>query len=110
MLREEGLEGPVLYGRYNLKLLETPRQVQNALAYVLLNVRKHWGETGRVLPPAQIDPCSSGQWFDGWKRGSERPAPTREPAEVAPARFWLLTQGWRRYPLVALSEVPGGRR
>ena len=104
-----GRKGPVLYGRYNLKLLETPRQVRNALAYVLLNVRKHWGETGRGLPAAQIDPCSSGRWFDGWKRGSERPAPTREPPEVAPARFWLLSQGWRRYPLVALSEVPGGR-
>ena len=105
-----GRRGPVLYGRYNLKLLETPRRVRNALAYVLLKVRKHWRETGRALPPAQIDPCSSGRWFDGWKRGSERPAPPREPPEVAPARFWLLTQGWRRYPLVALSEVPGGHR
>ena len=104
-----GRNGPVLYGRYNLILLETPRQVRNALAYVLLNVRKHGREAGRGLPPAQIDPCSSGPWFDGWKRGSKRPAPTREPPEVAPARFWLLTQGWRRYPLVSLSEVPGGR-
>ena len=105
-----GRRGPVLYGRYNLKLLETPRQVRNALAYVLLNVRKHWHKTGGGVPPARIDPCSSGRWFDGWRLGEPRPAPSREPPEVASARFWLLTQGWRRYSLVALSEVPGGRR
>jgi hypothetical protein len=35
---------PVLYGRYHhLRVLRTPREVRNALAYVLLNVRKHHG-------------------------------------------------------------------
>lgn len=105
-----GRKGPVLYGRYDLKPLETPREVRNALAYVLLNVRKQAREAGRRLPPGQVDPCSSGRWFDGWKRGTPMPAPTREPPEVAPARFGSLTRGWRRYGLVSLSEVPGGRR
>ena len=35
-------KGPVLLGRYHLRLLRTPPEVRNALAYVLLNVRKHW--------------------------------------------------------------------
>jgi hypothetical protein len=36
------LAGPVLHGRYHLRVLRTPREVRNALAYVLLNARKHW--------------------------------------------------------------------
>ncbi|MCE2392790.1 MAG: transposase [Proteobacteria bacterium] len=40
--------GPVLDGRYHLRVLSTPRQVRNALAYVLLNARKHgWGRGRR---------------------------------------------------------------
>ena len=95
-------------GRYNLKLLKTPSQVRNALAYVLLNARKHWRERHRTgpTPVGALDPCSSGRWFDGWK-GALRGEPSREPPEVAPARFWLLRTGWRRHGLVALSKVPG---
>ena len=33
--------GPVLADRYHHTVLETPRQVRNALAYVLLNARRH---------------------------------------------------------------------
>jgi putative transposase len=36
-----GLSGPVLHGRYHIRLLWTPREVRNTLAYVLLNARKH---------------------------------------------------------------------
>ena len=87
--------------------LETPKQVRNALAYVLLNARKYLRERTRVLPRGTVDPCSSGRWFDGWRKGQPRPEASREPPEVAPARFWLLTTGWRKHGLVALSEVPG---
>ena len=102
--RAFGRRGPVLYGRYNLKLLKTPRQVRNALAYVLLNARKHWRERHRSgpLPEGAVDPCSSGGWFDGWKSALQG-EPSREPPEIAPARFWLLRTGWRRHGLVALS-------
>src|SRR5262245_15691904 len=34
--------GPVLADRYHRRVLHTPREVRNALAYVLLNARKHW--------------------------------------------------------------------
>lgn len=96
--------GPVLYGRYHLRLLRTPREVRSALAYVLLNVRKHWRQRNGDAPPAGIDEASSGAWFDGW-RGS--PAPSREPPPVSAPNTWLLSKGWRRHGLVGPTEVPG---
>jgi putative transposase len=36
--------GPVLADRYHVRMLRTPREVRNAIAYVLLNARKHCGE------------------------------------------------------------------
>ncbi|HEY3358468.1 MAG TPA: transposase, partial [Polyangia bacterium] len=54
--------GPVWGDRYHRRDLTTPREVRNALVYVLCNARKH----GR--PVADLDPCSSARWFDGWRR------------------------------------------
>jgi REP element-mobilizing transposase RayT len=98
--------GPVLHGRYHIRMLRTPREVRNALAYVLLNARKHWKQAHGLAPPVRIDAASSGRWFDGWKRGSPG-SPPREVREVAPPRTWLLCAGWRRHGLIALGEVPG---
>ncbi len=38
--------GPVLEGRFHHHVLRGPREVRNALAYVLLNVRKHRVQSG----------------------------------------------------------------
>ena len=84
-------------------VLKTPRQVRNALAYVLNNARRHGVPLGQLL-----DLFTSGAWFDGWRdrftvsnlEGVARP--------VASARTWLLGVGWRRHGLVRLKEVPGG--
>jgi len=104
------LEGPVLHGRYHLRILRTPREVRNALAYVLLNARKHWRERHGSAPPEQLDAASSGRWFDGWRRlpGTREP-PSGAPSfrEVAAARTWLLSKGWKRHGLVDPAEVPG---
>jgi hypothetical protein len=100
----------VLHGRYHLRILRTPREVRAALAYVLLNSRKHWWERHATSPPEGLDAASSGRWFDGWRRLplSREPAPgASESAEVARPRTWLLSQGWRRYGLVDPTEVPG---
>src|SRR5687768_327235 len=73
-----GRKGPVLFGRYHLRVLRTPREVRHALAYVLLNARKHWRQRTGSNPPVVLDIASSGAWFDGWKRppgGSSIPAP-----------------------------------
>ena len=102
-----GRAGSVLYGRYHLHVLRTPREVRNALAYVLLNARKHWTQRRGAAPPVRLDEASSGRWFDGWKR--RLPAPgVREPPEVAAAHTWLLTRGWRRHGRIDPVEVPGG--
>lgn len=99
--------GAVLADRYHLHVLRTPREVRNALAYVLLNARKH---AKRVLGHRRVDPASSGRWFDGWKTPPEG---TREPSDphdapVVRPRSWLLATGWRRHGLIDPSELPGG--
>jgi len=102
--------GPVLADRYHLRVLRTPREVRNALAYVLLNARKHWRERHGALPPVRVDAASSGRWFDGWRQvpcSREPPPEPPGPPEVAPPHTWLLSLGWRRHGLVDPAEVPG---
>ncbi len=101
-----GRSGPVLFGRYHLRILRTPREVRNALAYVLLNARKHWRQRNGIAPPVVLDIASSGAWFDGWKRSLPMAEP-KGPRPVARPRYWLLREGWRRRGLVDPAEVPG---
>jgi hypothetical protein len=97
--------GSVLADRYHLHVLRTPSEVRCALAYVLMNARRHLAKLGRRLPRvAEIDPASSARWFAGWKT---RLAPPAEIAPVAPPRTWLLNTGWRRHGLLDPSEIPG---
>jgi REP element-mobilizing transposase RayT len=97
--------GPVLADRYHRHVLRAPREVRNALAYVLLNTRRHLVKLGRPLPPrAAIDPASSGRWFDGWRSPEAR---AHDSPAVAAPRTWLLRLGWRRHGLVSPLEVPG---
>jgi REP element-mobilizing transposase RayT len=100
-------KGPVLADRYHARVLRGPREVRNAIAYVLLNARRHAAKAGKRLSrAAKADPASSGPWFDGWKRPVEagnRPPPVSRP------RFWLLSVGWRQRGggRIDPSEVPG---
>ena len=95
-----------------LRILRTPREVRNALAYVLLNARKHWAQRFGQAPPVRLDEASSGRWFDGWRREARCGAPPApdDAIEVAPARTWLLSRGWRRHGLVDPAEVPAAAR
>ena len=63
---------------------------------------------GRLLPPAAVDPASSGRFFSGWNRRFQPPS-SHHPPPVAPPHTWLLRVGWRRHGLLDPSEVPGGR-
>ena len=103
--------GPVLGDRYHLRVLRTPREVRNALAYVLPNARRHAAKAGRALGRVRaIDPASSGRWFDGWKRIPRIASPAHPPPEtpaVSTPHSWLLTRGWRRRGLLDPDEVPG---
>ncbi len=106
-----GRRGRVLADRYHLRVLRTPSQVRNVLAYVLLNARRHAAKGGKRLSRVvRLDPASSGRWFEGWRW---RPAadgpgpPLSRGAPVALPRYWLLTEGWRRRGLLDPHEVPG---
>jgi hypothetical protein len=90
--------GHVWSDRFHSRMLRTPREVRNALVYVLNNFRKH------VRSARGFDPCSSARWFDGWR--GVRPMTTEKPM-VAAARTWLAHAGWRlRLPLIGLAESP----
>jgi REP element-mobilizing transposase RayT len=123
-----GQKGRFWADRYHARALTSPREVRNAIVYVLANFRKH---SRRALPRG-IDPFSSGASFDGFlgwhpappgdaSRASSSPpwvgrAPPPFPRTpetagdcdwvVRPARAWLTRVGWRRHGLVGLSEAP----
>jgi REP element-mobilizing transposase RayT len=104
--------GRVLADRYHVRTLRTPKEVRNALRYVLLNARRHTAKTRAALTRAvRLDPASSGRWFDGWKRktvGTGDMASTDPPRpSVARGRTWLLRVGWRRHGLLDPADVPG---
>jgi hypothetical protein len=56
--RVTGRRGPVLEGRYHGRVLGTPREVRRALAYVLLNARRHLLKSRRPSPPPKPSPDS----------------------------------------------------
>jgi REP element-mobilizing transposase RayT len=106
--RTSGRRGSVLDGRYHHRSLRSPREVRRALAYVLLNARRHLAKRRHVSRVgAVLDPASSSRWFDGWRRGVTHDGVGGLP-EVANARTWLLRVGWRRHGLVDPAEVPAG--
>ena len=110
--------GPLWADRWHGRALRTPREVRNALVYVLANFRKH----ARRARASGIDPFSSGVWFDGWREwqpASGRAPPFAERAgwlrfaaanlferPVSVPRTWLARAGWRRHGLIKLADSP----
>ncbi|MEO6593260.1 MAG: hypothetical protein ABIP94_00745 [Planctomycetota bacterium] len=98
--------GRVFADRYHDHILRSPREVRNALRYVLANGKKHAAEGRAVAVTQAIDTFTSAPWFEGFRetivvRGLE--------AVVRPVTFahtWLLTIGWRRHGLLSVSERP----
>jgi hypothetical protein len=101
-----GRAGAVLADRAHVRVLRTPREVRRAIAYVLLNARRHAAQAGRRVHAwvVRLDPASSGRWFEGWRTPQAR---ARDAPAVAAPRTWLLAVGWRRHGLVDPSEIPG---
>jgi REP element-mobilizing transposase RayT len=88
--------GRVIAERYHLHVLRSPREVRNAIRYVLLNHVKHGMLTGRV--GITVDPYSSGPWFEHWPENVRRArwAVVTGPPPLCEPGSWLLKTGWRR--------------
>ena len=92
-----GRRGRVWADRFHARALRTPREVRNALIYVLQNWRKHTrGARG-------LDWRSSAIWFTGWR--TPIALMTGTSPVVAP-RSWLAAIGWRRLGLIHPDEGP----
>jgi hypothetical protein len=91
--------GSVFADRYHDRILRSPREVWNALRYVLNNARKHGAWSSRTRP----DPLSSSSWFDGWR--GRQPHPARS-SPTARAHTWLLRIGWRVHGLIRIEDTP----
>jgi REP element-mobilizing transposase RayT len=96
--------GKVFADRYHDHVLATPREVRNAIRYVLNNAEHHERQQGQQRAPAGIDVFTSGPWFDGWVeavtvRGLESLA-----RPVTRAKTWLLGVGWQRLGRLSLAE------
>jgi REP element-mobilizing transposase RayT len=97
--------------RWHGRELASPREVRNALLYVLANFRKH---AKRPVAPG-FDPFSSGREFDGWRavatgacapRAGPRHHDLAAHVVVAVAKTWLARVGWRSSGLLRLDEAP----
>ncbi len=89
--------GQVFSDRYHDRILRTPREVRNALVYVLRNHVKH----GIAL--VGLDPFASGAWFDGWE---DAQGGTERASHLARAKTWLLRTGWKYWGPVRPEEIP----
>jgi REP element-mobilizing transposase RayT len=95
--------GRVWVDRWHGNELSSPRQVRNALVYVLQNHVKHSAGAGGAL-----DPLSSAGSFDDFapvQLGGARVAPSA-PVQPVFAQTWLLRVGWKRHGLIRRDEVP----
>lgn len=103
------MSGSLLAERYHARALETPREVRNALAYVLLNRKHH--DAAKLYGRTWIDAWSSAAWFTGWAapvRGDEvwKRELLAVPKPTAAPTTWLLSTGWRRHGLLRFDERP----
>ncbi len=97
--------GPVFAGRYHNHVLQTRREVRNALAYVLCNARKH--PIAKNVKRTWVDPWSSahafGGWLGEWSCKPKRPIPVATPQSII-ARQWRMGAGG-----IPPDTVPGRR-
>jgi len=93
--------GPLLADRWHGRELGTPREVRNALVYVLANGVKHGVNGTRAL-----DALSSAPYFRGFKEAREISELERTDAANVAARTWLLRSGWQKWGLISIAERP----
>jgi hypothetical protein len=94
--------GSVWADRYHARPLRTPREVRNALIYVLFNRKKHGGGLA-------LDARSSAPFFDGF---ADRTPAVRDPSDDCPVtdcKTWLMGHGWKRAGWLQLDDRPALR-
>ncbi len=101
--------------RDHARVLRTPREVRNAIAYVLNNWRRHQEDLAPFARSWLVDPYSTGVRFGGWKELEETglmfsPRPEYKPLMTCVPRTWLLRTGWERRGLIGTREIPGPMR
>jgi len=106
--------GTVFPDRFHQEIITCPQQARRTLAYVLNNWRKHREDQADFAAGWNVDPYSTGVYFDGWKEceGAEvlwKWRETYQPLIVYLPKTWLLRVGWRAYGLVPFGEVPSSR-
>jgi hypothetical protein len=108
--RALGRKGRVFAYRYNATPITNPRQMRNALSYVLNNWRRHHEHMrSPAARQACIDPYSTAIRFAGWKETARFAIPDGyEPLSSAEPQTWLLRIGWRKHGPISVFEEPGG--
>jgi REP element-mobilizing transposase RayT len=101
-----GRKGKVFADRYHDRALKSPREVRNALVYVLGNGRKHAAQGRMIAAFDGPDMFTSAPWFDGFVAAIEVRGIDGIPLPVARARTWLANDGWRRLGRIGLEEQP----
>ena len=97
--------GSVFADRYHTEVLTCPRQVRNAVSYVVNNWRKHNEDRNAIT---RVDPFSTGHAFPWAERYTY---PYTDPDVLLPRgepRTWLLTTGLARTQPISLTERPSG--
>ena len=90
-------KGTVFADHYHSRILRSPTEVANALAYVLMNFLHHFpGEAARYAEDLR-DRFSS-----AWREQGKDPP-------VVAGRSWLLTVGWRRRATSTLTVLVDDR-
>jgi REP element-mobilizing transposase RayT len=90
--------GKVWADRYDARPLRTPREVRDALVYLLMNWRKQRAGQG------EVDPCSSAVYLRGWRDRGYLVLGRTPP--VVPPHTWLLRVGWRRHGPLDVRDRP----
>ena len=106
-----GRKGRVFAYRYHATAISSPRQMRNALAYVLNNWRRHdEDESSEAAHRAALDPYSTAIHFRGWREGVFALPAGFESLPSAVPETWLLRVGWERHGPISAWSVPGALR
>ena len=88
-------KGKVFADRYHDRALKSPREVRNALVYVLGNGKKHAAQGRMIAKFTGPDVYTSAPWFDGFVEVLEVVNLEKHPLPVTRARTWVAGVGWR---------------